>query len=110
MSSHYDSQAHQQRSQRRCSFSHTALQWFELLPDLSLAYPGLLQVPPALLPAHPGASKLVAGAPSYSEGRLECPPMVWYSPEIYTSKFTLHTLSDTPGSFQWLKYILLMEL
>ena len=48
--------------------------------------------------------------PSYSEGQPECPPMVWYSPEIDTSKFTLHILSDTPGGSQWLKYILLMYM
>jgi len=47
--------------------------------------------------------------PSYSEGRQECPPRVWYSPEIDASKITLHILSDTPGVFQWLKYILLMK-
>jgi len=47
--------------------------------------------------------------PSYSQGRLECPPRVWYSPEIDASKFTLHILSDTPGDSQWLKYILLMK-
>ena len=46
--------------------------------------------------------------PRYSEGQQECPPRVWYSPEIDASKFTLHILSDTPGGFQWLKYILLM--
>jgi len=77
----------------------------------------------------PGAPKVLSGAPrcsqiyhnhshgtpvpvirdpSYSEGRPECPPRVWYSPEIGASKFTLHILSDTPGGFQWLKYILLM--
>jgi len=55
-----------------------------------------------------GAPRLVTGAPSYSEGQQECPPRVWYSPEIDTSKFTLHILSDPPGGFQWLKYILLM--
>jgi len=39
-------------------------------------------------PALPGAPRLVVGAPwhvtsapSYSEGRQECPPMVWDSPE-----------------------------
>jgi len=47
--------------------------------------------------------------PSYSERRPECPPKVWYSPEIDASKFTLHILSDTPGGFQRLKYILLMS-
>ena len=46
--------------------------------------------------------------PSYSEGRLQCPPRVRYSPEIDASKLTLHILSDTPGVFQRLKYILLM--
>ena len=46
--------------------------------------------------------------PSHSEGRPEYPLKVWYSPEIDTSKFTLHILSDTPGVFQRLKYILLM--
>jgi len=47
--------------------------------------------------------------PSYPEGRLECPPRVWYSPEIDASKFSLHILSDTPGGLEWLQYILLME-
>jgi len=46
--------------------------------------------------------------PSYSRGRPECPPNVWYSPQIDASKFTLHILSDTPGGSHWLKYILLM--
>jgi len=54
------------------------------------------------------ASRLVAGAPSHSEGQQQSPPRVWYSPEIDASQFTLHILSDTPGGFQWLKYILLM--
>jgi len=90
----------------------------QVLPGLSSALPGL-----------PGASNVLSSAPrysqtyhnhshgtpvavirdpSYSEGRPECPPRVWYSPEIDASKFTLHILSDTPGVFQWLKYILLM--
>ena len=56
-----------------------------------------------------GAPRLVVGAPNYSAGQQECPPRVWYSPEIDTSKFTLHILSDTPGGFQYLKYILLMQ-
>ena len=66
--------------------------WFEVPPDLSPALPGLS-------PALPGAPRLVVGAPSYSEGQQECPPRVWYSPEIDASKFTLHILSDTPGGF-----------
>jgi len=35
-------QAHQQRSQRRCCFSQTALLWFEVLPDMSPALQGTL--------------------------------------------------------------------
>jgi hypothetical protein len=38
--------------------------------------------------------------PSYSEGRSECPPLVWRSPAIVTFMFTLHILSDTPGGIQ----------
>jgi len=103
ISSSYDFQAHQQRSQRRCCFSQTALLWFQVLAGFSPALPGA----PRLVV---GAPRLVTGAPSYSQGRQDCPPRVWYSPEIDASKFTLHILSDTPGGFQWLKYILLMHL
>jgi len=53
---------------------------------------------------------LVIRDPRYSEGLLEYPPRVWYSPAIDASKFTFHILSDTPGVFQRLKYILLMQL
>jgi len=48
--------------------------------------------------------------PGYFEGLPEYPPSVWYSPELDASKFTLHILSDTPGGFWWLKYIVLMWL
>jgi hypothetical protein len=58
----------------------------------------------------PGTPVTVIRDPSYSEGRPECPSRVWYSPEIDTSKFTLHILSDTPGVFLSLKYILLMSV
>jgi len=91
--SSYDFQAHQQHSERCCS-SQNALLWVKVLLDMS--------------PALPGAPRLVVGAPSYTEGRQECRPRVWSSPEIDASKFTLHILSDTSGGFQWLKYILLM--
>jgi len=37
----------------------------------------------------PGTSVAVVSNPSYSEGQPECPPMVWYSPDIDASKFTL---------------------
>jgi len=56
-----------------------------------------------------GAPRLVVRTSSCSEGRQECPPRAWYSPEFDSSKFTLHMLSDTPGGIQWLKYILLMR-
>ena len=46
---------------------------------------------------------------SYSEGLPEGPPRAWYSPEINSSKFTPHILSDTAGGFQCLKYILRMQ-
>jgi len=55
-----------------------------------------------------GTSVPVIRDPSYTEGQQECPPRVWYSPEIEVSKFSLHILSDTPGGSQWLKYIVLM--
>ena len=136
ISSSIDFQAHQQHSKRRCWFFQTALLWFEVLPELFLAFS-------CLSPALRGAPRLHVGAPryflvwhkvlsgtlrrsqihcnhshctpipvirdpSYSEGRPKYPPSVWYSPEIDASRFTLHILPDTPGGFQWLKYILLM--
>jgi hypothetical protein len=99
--SSYDFQAHKQRSQRR-SFPQTALLWFQVLPDMLPALPGVSA-------ALTGAPRLVVGAPSYSEGRQECPPRVWDSAEIDASGFTLHILSNTPWGFQWVKYILLMS-
>jgi len=95
----------------------------------SQVLPGLSSVLLGLSLVLPGAPKVLSGAPrwsqpyhchshgtpvpvirdpSYSEGRQECPPRVWYSPDIDASKFTLHIFSDTPGMFHWLKYILLM--
>ena len=135
ISSSYNFQVHPRRSQRRC-FSQTADLWFNVLPDLSL--PGMTSALadfssalPDLSLVLPGAPKVLSGAlrcsqtyhnhshgtpvpvirdPSHSEGWPECPPRVWYSPEIDASKFTFHTFSDTPGVFQWLKYILLMHV
>ena len=127
--SSYDFQAHQQHSQTR-RFSQTAVLWFKVLPDLLLALPDLSSALPGLALALPSVSPALAGAPrcshtyhnhshvtlvtdirdpSHSDGRPECPPRVWYSPDIDPSKFSLHILSDTPGVFQWLKYILLMQ-
>jgi len=74
ISSSYDFQAHQQCSQRRCHFSQTVLQWFEVLPSWSLALPGaprfVVGAPrhvicaPRLLVSAP---RLVAGAPRCSQ-------------------------------------------
>ena len=47
-----------------------------------------------------GAPIPVIRDPSYSDGRPECPPRVWFSPEIDASKFTLRLLLDTPGGSQ----------
>jgi len=58
----------------------------------------------------PFSPVLVIRDPSYSEGQLECPPRVWYSPQIDTSKFTLHILSDTSGGSQGPRYSLLMNV
>jgi len=64
------------------------------------------------------AARMVAGAPQSSQARHRCfqlpwrlagMPRVWYSPEIDTSNFTLHILSDTPRGSKWLKYILLLR-
>jgi len=44
---------------------------------------------------------------SYSQRQSECPPRVWFSPEIDTSMFILHILPDTPGGCQQLNYSLL---
>jgi hypothetical protein len=55
-----------------------------------------------------GTPVQVNGDLSDFEGRPECPPTIGFSPKIYSSKFTLHILSDTSGGSQRLKYILLM--
>jgi len=81
ISSSYDFQAHQQRSQRSCCFSQTALRWFEVVPDMSPALRGLSPVHPDLSPVHqdlspahpdmlpllPGAPKVLSGAPRCSQ-------------------------------------------
>ena len=74
----YDFQAHQQRSQRRCCFSQTALLWFEVLPDMSLGLPGLLPGLPGLsqgLPGlSPGLSGLSPGLLGLSHGHSDLSP------------------------------------
>ena len=57
----------------------------------------------------PYAPVRVIRDPSYSKGRPECPPRVWFSPEIYASNVTLRLLSHTLGGSQWQKYSLLMH-
>jgi len=57
-----------------------------------------------------GTPVLVITDPSYSKCLQECPPRVWYSPEIDASKFILHILADPVGGFQRLQYILLMYI
>jgi len=113
ISSSYHFQAHQHRSQRRCCFSQTALQWFEVLPGLSSTHPGLssalrdlsLALPdlssvlkdlssalPGLLLALPGASRPVIGAPRCSPGcyqtsygHLDLSPVLPGAPEGHCS-------------------------
>jgi len=100
------------------------------LPSMSSGLPDMSSVLPGLWSALPGAPKVLSSTPrcsqicpnhshgtpvtvisdpSYSKGRLEFPPRVWYSPEIDALQFTLHVLSDTPGGSQWRKYILLIK-
>jgi hypothetical protein len=57
-----------------------------------------------------GTHDSVVGDLRYSEDWLECPPRVWYSPEIDAFKFTLHILSDSLGCSQRLQFILLMQI
>jgi len=108
-----------------------------VLPGISPALPGVSTPLPGVSPALPGVSPALLSAPkhfagtprcshtyynhshhtpvlvirdpSYSQGRPECPPTVWHSPEIDASKFALHILSDTPGGSQWLNYVLQMK-
>jgi hypothetical protein len=124
ISSSYDFQAHQQHSHRKWCFSQTALLWFEVLLDLSQVLPDPFPVLPHGPKAFSSALRCsqtyhnhsygtpvsVIRDPSYTDGWQEIPHRVWYSPEIDASKFTLCILSDTPGGFQWRKYILLKLL
>ena len=132
ISGSYDFQAHQQRSHRRCCFSrllYCDCGCSQTCRRRSLACRRRSQACRRRSQVLPGAPKVLSGAPrcsqtyhkhshgspvpvirdpTYSAGRPECPPRVWYSPEIDASKFTLHILSDTPGGSQWLQYIFLV--
>jgi len=59
--------------------------------------------------SHDASIPFIRG-PSYSEGRPECPPRVWFSPGIHASKFTLRLVSHTPVGSQRLNYILRMKM
>jgi hypothetical protein len=76
---------------------------FQISPALQCV-PTLIIITPLVLLYQAGEIPLTPLAvirdSIYSEGRPECPSRVQYSPEIDDSKFTLHTLSDTPGGSQ----------
>jgi len=93
ISSSYDFQAHLQRSQRRCCFSLSALQWFEVLPGLLPALPGLLSALP--------------GAP-----RCTWRPLLSVQSTLGFNHpgILVRQLSDTPRGSQWHNYILLMQV
>ena len=109
------SQTCRRRSQTYCRRFQTCCRRFQTCRRRSQVLPGV----PKVLSGAPRCSQTYHnhshGTPvpvirdlSYSEGQPDCPPTVWYSPEIDASKFTLHILSDTSGDSQRLKYILLM--
>jgi len=95
-------------SQTCCRRSLTCLRCSQVLPGAPKVLSGAPRCSQTYHNHCHGTPEPVIRDPSYSEGRPECPPGVWYSPEIDVSKYTLHILSDTPAGFQWLKYILLM--
>jgi len=103
ISSNCDFPTHQQSSQRSCCLSQLALLWLEVLPDLS--------------PALPCAPKLISITPIvllYQSSEIAVTLKAnWnallVSSEIDTFKFILHIHSDSPGGFQRLRYILLMD-
>jgi len=97
------------RSQTCHRHSQTCRRCFQVLPGAPKVLSGAPRCSQICYNDSLGTPVPVIGDLSYSEGRQQCPPRVWYSPEIDPSKFTLHILSDTPGCFQSLKYILLMK-
>ena len=93
-----------------CWRSQACRQCSQMLPDAPKVLSGLPRCSQTSHTQSHSTPVPVIKDPSYSEGRQECPPRVWYCPEIDASKFTLHILSNTSGGFQWLKYIFLMQL
>ena len=105
-----------QRRQTFCPRTHTFHRCFqacrrhsEVLLGAPKAFSGTLKFSRTYYNHSHGTPVPVIRDPRYSKGQPECPARVWYSPEIDESKFTLCRLSDTPGGFQRLKYILLMN-
>jgi len=111
-------------SQNCCQHSQTCQWHFHLLagliwtlPDLSLVLSGAIKVLSGASwwshtyhnPCYSMPVPVII-ASSDSAGQQKCPPRVWYSPAIDIFKFALHILSDNPGDFQRLKYILLVCL
>jgi len=74
ISSSYDSQAHQQRSQRRCYFSQTAVKWFVVLPGLLLALRGVCRLVVGTPGRVVGTSRLVACTPRLVVGTSRLVP------------------------------------
>jgi len=108
ISSSYDCQAHLQCSQRRCCFSHTALQWFEVLPGLSPALPGLSSALPGAPRLVVGIPSLVAGAPRCSQVHLKATALVQSTLGFDHPGIPVRQLSDTAIGSQWHNDILLM--
>jgi len=101
--SSYDFGAHQQRSQRRCCSSQTALLWFKVLTGLSPELRGLL-------PVLTGAPRLVVGAPRCSQVYLKATALVQGTLGFDHPGILVWYLSDTPIGSQRHKHILLMNL
>jgi hypothetical protein len=98
------------RCSQSCRHHSQHCHWsFEVLPGAPKVHSGALRYSPTY--HNHSHDTPVSGFrdSSYSECQLECPPRVWYTPEIDASKFSLHILSDTPGGSWWLQYILLLQ-
>jgi len=102
ISSSYDLQAYQWSSQMRCCFSHTALQWFVVLPGLSLALPGA----PRLVVS---SNRLVAGVPRCSQVHLKATALVQSTLGFDHPRILVRQLSDTPRGSLSHNFILLMK-
>jgi len=115
MSSNYDLQTHLQYLQRRCSFSQTALQWFEVFLDLSLVLPVLSSVLPGLSSALPGGPQVVPRLSmsmqifrKRSHVRLKATALVLSTLGFDLPGILVQQLPNTPWGSQWHSYILLM--